>query len=81
MVLYPGVGVLNPPGICGSTTVVLYCSNSGETDPADPVSAKKGDDIGEISSLPFPLVKVTVCGPTYGVDVMYGTDGVFSAVK
>ena len=79
--LYPGVGVLNPPGICGGITVVLYCGNNGDTDPTDPASAKKGDDIGEISSLPFPLVKVTVCGPTYGIEVTYGTDGVLSAIK
>ena len=79
--LYPGVSVLNPSGNCVGTTVVLYHDNSGETDPADPADAKKGDDIGEISSLPFPLVKVTVCGPTYGVEVTYGTDSVFSAVK
>ena len=58
--LYPGVGALNPPGICGGTIVVLYCGNKGETDPPDPAGAKKGDSIGEISSLPFPLVKVTV---------------------
>ncbi len=60
MVLYPGVGALNPSGICVSTTVVLYCGSNGETDPAEPASAKKGDGIGEISSLPFPFVKVTV---------------------
>ncbi len=60
MVLYPGVGTLNPPGIYGGTTVVLYRGNNGETDPADPAGAKKGDDIGDISSLPFPFVKVTV---------------------
>ena len=81
MVLYPGVRVLNPPGICGGITVVLYCDNSSETDLADPAGAKKGDAIGEISSLPFPLVKVTVWGPMYGVDVTYGTDSVFLAVK
>ena len=81
MVLYPGVSLLNPPGICGGITIVLYCDNNGETDPPDPAGAKKGDDIGEISSFPFPLVKVTVCGPTYGVEVTYGTDGVLSAVK
>ena len=79
--LYSDVGVLNPSGICGGITVVLYCGNSGETDPADPASAKKGDYIGEISSLPFPLVKVTIWDPTYGVEVTYGTDGVFFAVK
>ncbi len=60
MMLYPGVGVLNPPGICGGITVVLYRGNNGETDPADPAGAKKGDDMGEISSLPFPLVTITV---------------------
>ena len=81
MVLYPGVSALNPSGICDGTTVVLYCSNNGETDPSDPVGAKKGDAISEISSLPFPLEKVTVWGPTYGVDVTYSTDSVFSAVK
>ena len=58
--LYPGVGTLNPPGICGSATIVLYCGNKGETDPPDPAGANKGDGIGEISSLPFPLVKVTI---------------------
>src|SRR6266542_3108944 len=56
MVLYSDIGVLNPPGICGGTTIVLYCGSSGETDPADPAGAKKGDCIGEISSLPFPYV-------------------------
>ena len=60
MVLYPGVDILNPPGICDGITVVLYYGNSSETDPADPASAKKGDDIGEISSFPFSFVKVTV---------------------
>ncbi len=60
MVLYPGVGVLNPPGICGGITVVLYCGNRGETDPPDPAGAKKGEGIGDISSLPFPLENVTV---------------------
>ena len=79
--LYSGVGILNPPGICGRITVVLYCGNKGETDPPDPASAKKGDGIGEISSLPFSLVKVTVWSLTYRVDVTYGTDGVFPAVR
>ena len=81
MILYPGVGARNPPGICDGIPVILYCDNSSETDPADPVSAKKGEDIGKISSLPFPLVKVTVWDPTYGVEVTYSTDGVFSAVR
>ncbi len=81
MVLYPGVSVLNPPGICVGTTVVLYYGNIGEADPADPAGAKKGDEIGEISSFSFPLEAIIVCGPTYGVDVTYGTEGVFSAVK
>ena len=58
--LYPGISVLNPPGICVGTTVVLYLGNNGETDPPDPDRAKKDDDIGEISFLSFPLVKVTV---------------------
>ena len=53
-------------GICDGTTVVLYCGNSGETDPADPAGAKKGDAISEMSSLPFPLVAVIIWGPTYG---------------
>jgi len=60
MILYLGIGVLNPPDICGGIIEVLYCGNSGETDPADPAGAKKGEDIGKISSLPFPLEKVTV---------------------
>ena len=79
--MYPDVGVLNPPGICGGTVMVLYLGSIGETDPADPADAKKGDDIGEISSLPFPLEVINVCGPKYGVEVTYGTDGVFSAVR
>ncbi len=79
--MYPGVSALNPSGICGGTTVVLYHDNSGETDPADPADAKKGDDIDEISFLPFPLVAISIWDPTYGVDVTYGTDSVFSAVK
>ena len=60
MVLYPGVSLLNPPGICGSIIVVLNLSNNGETDPPDPAGAKKGDAISEISSLPFPLIAMTV---------------------
>ncbi len=79
--LYPNVSVLNPSGICGDITVVLYCGNNGETDPADPAGAKKGDAISEISSLPFPLVKVTIWDPTYGVDITYGIDGVFPTVR
>ena len=58
--LYPGVSVLNPPGICGGITVVLYRGNNGNTDLADPAGAKKGDEIGKISSFSFPFVKVTV---------------------
>ncbi len=61
--------------------MVLYCGNSGETDSADPADTKKGDAISEISSLPFPLEKVTVWDPTYGVDITYGTDDVFPAVR
>ncbi len=64
MVLYPGVGALNPPGICGDTTIVLYCGNNGETDPADPAGTKKGDSISKISSHSFSLVAIIVCGPT-----------------
>ncbi len=60
MILYPGISALNPPDICGGITVVLYCGNRGETEFLDPAGAKKGDKIGEISSLPFPLEKVTV---------------------
>ena len=60
MVLYPSVGILNPSGICGGITVVLYCGNRSETEFPDPADTKKGDEIGEISSLPFPLEKVTV---------------------
>ena len=81
MVLYPGVSALNPPGICGDTTIVLYYDNKGETEFPDPADAKKGDAIGEISSLPFSFKKVTIWGPTYGVEVTYDTDRIFSAVK
>ncbi len=81
MVLYPGIGILNPPGICVSTTEILYLDSKGEIDPLDPTGAKKGDDIGEISSLSFPLEIVSVWGLTYGVEVTYGTAGVFFAVK
>src|SRR6266540_2295076 len=81
MVLYPDIGLLNPSGICDGTTVVLYCGNSGETDPADPAGAKKGDAMGETSSLSFPLVVMIVWGPTYGVDVTYGTDNISLAVS
>ena len=81
MVLYPGVGVLNPPGICGGNTVVLYCDNNSETDPPDPAGAKKGDAISKMSSLSFLLITMTVWDPTYEVDVTYGTDSVFSAVR
>ncbi len=81
MILYPDIGTLNSPGICVDTTIVLYLGNSGETDPPDPAGAKKGDNISEISSLPFPLVVVLVWDPMYGVDVTYGTDGVFPAVR
>ena len=60
MVLYPDVSFLNPSGICVSITVILYVDNNGETDPPDPAGAKKGDAISEISSLPFPLIAMTV---------------------
>ncbi len=60
MILYPGVSFLNPPGICGSITVVLYLGNNDETDPPDPAGAKKGDAIGETSSLSFPLLAIIV---------------------
>ena len=60
MVLYPGVSFLNPSGICGDITVVLYLGNNGETDFPDPAGAKKGDAIGETSSLPFPLVAIII---------------------
>ena len=60
MVLYPGIGFLNPPDICGSIIVVLYLGNNGETDPADPAGARKGDAISETSSLPFPLVTMII---------------------
>ncbi len=62
--LYPGVDALNPPSICSGATVMLYLGNNDETDPPDPTSAKKGDNISEISSLPFPLVAIIVWGPT-----------------
>ena len=71
MVLYPGTSFLNPPGICCSITVVLYLGSNGETDLLDPAGAMKGDDIGEISSLPFPLVVIIIWDPTYGVNVTY----------
>jgi len=40
--------------------VILYCGNSGETDPANPAGAKKDDAIGEISSLSFSLVAMII---------------------
>jgi len=39
---------------------MLYCDNNGEIDPPDPAGAKKGDAIGEMSSLSFPLVVMIV---------------------
>ncbi len=60
MVLYPSVSLLNSSGICGGITMVLYLGNNGETDLPDPAGAKKGDAIGEISSLSFLFVAIIV---------------------
>ena len=66
MILYPDVSFLNPSGICDGITTVLNLGNNGKTDPPDPAGAKKGDAIGETSSLSFLLVVMTVWDPTYG---------------